>query len=457
MRSSVEDPFLQHANKAMPTRPSALIVSLRQIMNRIINGSPAREAARLALRLIGARSMSVVTLIVAAWFVNIEAFAEFGVYQTLATLAWVALFLRYDAAIVAARTGEEAGEALRLCVSVGSALWLAFMGLSLAIGGLGLMKMQLALLLPFSILARGMLRLTFATATRDGDFKGIGRASMAQSIVQPTILILLVLSPIEDALSFAIADVVGHASGVAYLAWRRRHHFEALWQGWSGKALVAAAQRWKSLPFYNLPSSFLALAFVMSPLLIMPIVADALFAGHVALVYRMFDVPTQIITASSTPIFLNRLRPSDERASPIFGRHIMLGLVILVGSAYAVMAGLVMLADPMLEGSALAGLSDVVPTVALFQLFVALAAPLNDSCALYPQQRRLVSIQGLALAGGSLAAVLAVRSSPEGALLALAAASSLRTVALGELLRTLSSLSRQAFAASSVTPRYRAP
>jgi hypothetical protein len=107
----------------------------------------------------------------------------------------------------------------------------------------------------------------------------------------------------------------------------------------------------------------------------------------------------------------------------------------------------------MLEGSALAGLSDVVPTVALFLLFVALAAPLNDSCALYPQQRRLVLIQGLALVGGSLAAMLAAGAAPEAALFALAVASSLRTAALGELLRTLSSLSRRAF----VRPGYPAP
>jgi len=426
-----------------------LLPSLRQIVGRILTGQPGRDALRLGARLIGARAMSVVTLFVAAWLVDIEAFAEFGVYQTLAALAWVALFLRYEAAILAAYTEEEAGEAMRLCVAVGAFLWLAFTCASLAAGGAGFMRMEFALLLPLSILARGMLRLASAAANRDGDFKGMGRASLVQSVVQPTVLLALVLSPVEDALSFAVADVVGHASGVAYLGYRHRHRFGALRRGWSRKALVALAQQRRDLPLYNLPSSFFSVAFVMSPLLIMPVAADASFAGHVALAYRIFDVPTQIITAASTPIFLSRLRPSKEGGSALFGRHIMLGLTIVVGLAYALMAGLLISADPWLVGTELDGLAEAVPMVTLFQLFVALGAPLNDSCALYPQQKRLVLIQGVALVGSALLLALAGRVSPECVLLWLSAVSAMRTLALGELLHRLSRLSRRAFRKTS--------
>jgi len=412
---------------------------------------------RLAAWLVGARCMSIVTLVVAVRFVKIEAFAEFGIYQTVATLAGIALFLRYDAAIAAARSREEAGEALRLCVAVGSVLWLAVAAMSLAGGGLGVPRLSLALLLPLSVLARGILRLLFVSATREGDMEGIGRASMAQSVAQPAILVVLVLSSIEDATCFAIADVSGHAVGVAYLCWRGRRGLGALRRGWSAGALAAAGRKWRGLPLYNLPSSFLALAFVMSPLLIAPMTAGAVFAGHVALAYRMFDVPTQIVAAASTPVFLNRLRPSGGSATPVFRRRIMLGLVLFIGSTYALLTGLLFLADPVLEGSALAGLSEVVPAIALFHLFVALGAPIHDSCALYPQQRRLVPIQGAALLGALLAAVLAVRASPESALYGLAAASAFRTIALGELLRALSRLNGRGFAAIPIRPEYPVP
>jgi hypothetical protein len=391
--------------------------------------------------------MSVVTLIVAAWFVDIEAFAEFGVYQSFATLVWIAVFLRYDTAIVAASTDRESRAALRLCIAVGGVIWLVASLAALGVGFGGLIRLKLVLFFPLAILARAMLRLVFAVTTRSGDFKGLGRASLVQSVVQPVALVLFVASPLsDDALCFVLADVIGHASGVAYLGWRQRRQFLGLMDGWSRLALGIVARKWRSLPLYNLPGAFLSLAFVMSPLLIAPLSAAAVYAGHVALAYRIFDVPTQIITASSTPIFLHRLRPMAGRVGAVFGRHMMVFLILLLGAGYAAVAGTIIAIDPWLDPTELADLPKVVPVIATFQLFVALAAPLNDSCALYPQQRWLVLINGLAVLGSVAAALLAIQVSPHSALLMLATVSGMRALALGELLRKLSRLSSRSLA-----------
>lgn len=423
-----------------------LIESARLAVAGFILGEPGRDAAELAFRLFGARAMSAITLIVAAWFVSIEAFAEFGVYQSVATLVWIAIFLRYDTAVVAASTDEEAGRALRLCVAVGATLWVLTSLAAFMAGEIGIMRLKLLLFLPLAILARAILRLAFAVTTREGDFRGIGRASLVQSIFQPLALVLFVASPLDDdALCFVLADIVGHTSGVVYLLWRNRAHFHILKRGWSWDELKATASRWRGLPLYNLPGAFLALAFVMSPLMITPLAGDAVLAGLVAFAYRIFDVPTQIITASSTPIFLHRLRPTAARAGAVFGRHIMLAWIVLMALAYTCVAGLLILVDPWLESTELADLSHIVPFVAAFQLFVALAAPLNDSCAMYPQQKRLVLIHGAALLASLVAALFAVRGGAETALIVLAVISASRAFALGELLRQLSTLSHKAF------------
>ena len=165
------------------------------------------------------------------------------------------------------------------------------------------MRWALALLLPAPSW-RGMLRLAYAQTTAERDFKGLGRAILVQALIQPAFLLGLVLWGVEDVVCFAVADIVGHLSGVAYLLVRQRKLLPALFGGWSTGGMMTVAKRWQSLPFYNLPGSFFSLAFVMSPLLIAPM-GDDLFAGHVALAYRIFDVPTQIITASATPIFIN--------------------------------------------------------------------------------------------------------------------------------------------------------
>jgi hypothetical protein len=413
----------------------------------LITAEPGRDAARLAFRLFGARAMSIVTLIVAAWFVDIEAFAEFGVYQSCATLVWIAIFLRYDTAIVAAATDRESQAALRLCIAVGAVIWLVATVAALGVGIGGFIRLKLILFFPVALLMRAMLRLAFALTTRSGDFKGLGRASLVQSIVQPAALVILIALPLQDdALCFVLADVIGHASGVLYLSWRRRHQFAGLAKGWSWLALGIVARKWKGLPLYNLPGAFLSLAFVMSPLLIAPLSAAAVYAGHVALAYRIFDVPTQIITASSTPIFLHRLRPMAGRVGAIFGRHMMALLILLLGAGYATVAGSIIAIDPWLDPTELADLPKVVPVIATFQLFVALAAPLNDSCALYPQQRWLVLVNGLAALGSVAAAFVALQVSAHAALIVLATVSGMRALALGELLRKLSRINSQSVA-----------
>jgi len=307
----------------------------------------------------------------------------------------------------------------------------------------GFAPLGLALLFPLSVIGRGLLRLAFAAATRDGDFLEIGRASLVQSVVQPLILVALVETIDDGALAFAGADVVGHMAGVIYLTWRKRIYLQAFEAGWSRAALVATGRTWIGLPLYNLPGSFLSLAFVMSPLLIMPLVASATVAGHVAVAFRIFDVPTQIITAASTPIFLHRLRPSEDHGTPVFHRSIMVALTLVLLAIYGGLAFAIVLAGPWLKQTALGGIAGVVGLVAAFQLFVALGSPLNDTCALFPHQRRLAILHGLAVLGSMLAYLIAVAATPRIGLFALVVLAAVRAVALGELLRNLSGTQRR--------------
>ena len=420
-------------------------------VERVIGADTSREAALLLVRLVGARAMSLVSLAVALWAVDIESFAAFGVYQALAMLVWMLTFLRFDAAIVAAPTTSGAHAALRLCAVVGLGTWSVTTMMSLWGAASGVAPVGLALLFPLSVLGRGLLRLAFAAATRDGDFREIGRASLVQSVVQPLVLVGLIKTIDDGALAFAGADVVGHMAGVLYLSWRKRAYLRAFHAEWSRDALAATARRWVGLPLYNLPGSFLSLAFVTSPLLIMPFVASVTFAGHVAVAFRIFDVPTQILTAASTPIFLHRLRPSVKRgAAPVFRRRMMIALALCLAGVYGGLAGAIVLAAPWLNTTALGGIAGVVGLVAAFQLFVALGAPLNDACALFPQQRGLAVLHGLAVLGSLLALPLATIATPRVALIALVVLSAVRAVALGELLRNLTGAKREG---PAVSPR----
>src|ERR687890_802913 len=258
------------SSSASPARvwswAAASIGAVGVTAERIMAAQTSRDAALLAARLIGARTMSLVSLAVALWAVDVESFAAFGVYQALAMLVWMVSFLRFDAAIVAAPAASGSYAALRLCSVVGAATAAVTGVVAVSAAVSGFAPVGLALLFPLSVVGRGLLRLAFAAATRDGDFVEIGRASLVQSVVQPLILVVLVEAIDDGALAFAGADVVGHVAGVVYLTWRKRAYLHAFRAGWSRADLIATARLWIGLPLFNLPGSFLSLAFVMSPL-----------------------------------------------------------------------------------------------------------------------------------------------------------------------------------------------
>ncbi len=394
----------------------------------------SRAILALALRLVVARGFSVVTLVVAAFVLDVRVFSTFGLYVSLVTLAWVASLGRYENAIVAARHGSQVGDVVRLCAAVGSATWLAVATLAVAAGTLGWVSGRLAVAFMAALAFRMTLRIATCAATRAGDLPGLGRVIIVQAAIQAAALVLAVGARADGALCLALADAAGYAAGAVYLL--RRHAATvgpALVGAWRPRRLAVTARRWRALPLLNLPGTLVALAFVLAPLVVMPVFADPVTAGAVALAYRLFDVPTQILTATLTPVLMGRFGPSGEALSRA-------GLVMLAGAIagfYALAGAVLAVAIPWLGATGFAHLGAVIAPVAAFQAGAALAAPLAEACSLHRDQWRLALINLAGLGGVALAALAGFWSGGPAALAVFAAASVMRGAAAGFELRTL--------------------
>jgi hypothetical protein len=425
------------------------VVALAERFRRVAGAKSARSAAGLALRYGGARATSVVTLLVAAYFFDLAAFAEFGVYLSLVNLAWAGIFLRYENAVIAADSEAAARRAVRLCAVAGGGLWAVLSLLALASIVLGIFPARLALLSPLALAARAAVRLAMAAATRRGDFRELGRMVLLQSLTQPFVLLALAFVLADGALCLVIADAAGQCLAAIYLCARQRDLVAGSLTGWSRRELAATVRQWASLPILNLPGTLLGMAFAASPLLIMPLVAGPDLAGAVALAIRLFDVPTQIIIAATVPVLMNRLRASDG-APPVFGRLPMAGFSGLVGAAYAALALAFFAALPWLKDTIFGGLAPVVVPVAIFQGALTVAGPLAEACALYRRQTALTLIHLAALGASGLGLVVAWLAGPITGLALLALAAVARTVAIGERLRTLSIGAREEIARTRI-------
>lgn len=400
----------------------------------IARAAITRATLALALRLVAARGFSVVTLVVAAFVLDVRAFATFGIYASLISLAWVASFGRYENAIVAARHGYPVGDVVRLCAAVGSASWLAVAGLAVAAGTLGWVSGGLAVAFLAALAFRMALRIGTCAATRAGDLPRLGRVILVQAAIQAAALVAAVAARTDGALCLALADAAGYAGGAVYLL--RRHGglvAPALAAAWRPRRLAAAARRWRALPLLNLPGTLVALAFGLAPLVVMPAFADPVTAGAVALAYRLFDVPTQILTATLTPVLMGRFGPSGQALSRA-------GLVMLAGGIaglYALGGTVLAAAIPWLGATGLAHLGPVIAPVAAFQAGAALAAPLAEAASLHRDQWRLALINLAGLAGAAVAGLAGFGFGALAALAVFAAASLMRAGAIGFELRAL--------------------
>lgn len=415
-----------------------LATAIRGRLDTFLTRSPLRIGIGLGARFVLARLLSGGSLLIAASFVNIEAFAEFGVYLALVNVLWITVFLRYEAAVVGAASTGEAQAAIRLCAAVALGVSAAVALVSAAVTAGGLVSPALGLLFPLALAARAGLRLSVVSGTREGDFRGLGRVALVQSLIQPAVLVALSINLDDGALAFAAADVAGHAAAALYLWFRQRGPLlAALGGGWSRQAVFATARKWSSLPLVNLPGSVLSHAFLVSPLIILPLVAGPTMAGHFALAMRLFDIPTQIIAAVGGSVLLNHLSPASASAR-LFGRRMLLLMVVTAVAIYGMLATGLLVLDPWLAGTFLEGLAPVVPLVALFQAFAALSSPLGEACSIYAQQRRLVMIHAAALAGVLAAVAVGFSHGPRTGMTVLAIVSIGRTIAFGERLRALS-------------------
>jgi hypothetical protein len=407
-------------------------------VRRLAGAKPALSAAALAARYVAARAISVVTLVVAAYFFTLDAFAAFGVYAALANLAWAGVFLRYENAVIAAGSEDEARAAVRLCAVAGTGLWAALSLLALASIALGLFPARLVLFFPLGLAGRAAVRLAMAASTRRGDFRTLGRAALLQSLTQPLVLLALALAIADGALCLVAADAAGHAIAATYLCARQRALVLGSLTGFSRREIAVTARRWASLPVLNLPGVLLGTAFAASPLLVMPLVASPEFAGAVALVIRLFDMPTQIVIAATAPVLMNRLRTREDTTAPVLGRRLLAGFSALVGAAFLGLAAAFILALPWLRDTIFAGLAPVVWPVAAFQGALAAAGPLAEACALYRRQTVLTLIHLAALAGAGLSLLAASAAGPTAGLVLLALAAVARAAAIAERLRALS-------------------
>ena len=342
------------------------------------------SAAMLGLRFVQARLISVWGLLVAAFFCPPHIFAAFAVFSAAAAFVSIPALMRLEAVFFRNGDRDHLGLAFRLALTSAA----AFLGLIAAalvvLASMECVAPAVALIFFLSLSARAALRLLWAEATAEGDFRVVGNSNIVQALVQPVLMLLLIAIFGPKALALFLADALGHVTAVAYLLRRRRDNLFALAQPglWSLRGLAWAARRWRDAPRILLPSALLSFGFTIAPLMALPYAANPLLAAHVALAMRLLDMPTQMFGTMSGPLLLNRLRTQTGPRRQFWVRWAAICLVAGTIGLFVPIAIGAHLLGGLVDGSKWEGLGEVVAVMALFHGGIALFNPLHDIAAL---------------------------------------------------------------------------
>ncbi|KRD99975.1 hypothetical protein ASE63_10780 [Bosea sp. Root381] len=369
-----------------PSRPSLNLAAGRKF---VADRAPQlrsnfASAILLGLRFVQARLISVWGLVVAAMFCPPYVFAVFAVFSAVATFVSIAALMRLEAVFFRSSDRARLGLAFRLAMAVGATFLIFVIAVLAVLIATGWVAPAVAFFFLISLSARSLLRLLWAEATAEGDFRAIGNSNVVQALVQPAVMLLLIAIFGPKALALFMADAVGHVLAAAYLVRRRRTALLPLVQPalWSLHSLREAAHRWRDAPRILLPSALLSFGFTVAPLLALPYAANPLLAAHVALAMRLLDMPTQMFGTVSGPIVLNRLRIQAGPRRRFWLRVVTVGLMAAAAALFAGIGFGAVLADDLLDGTKWAGVGDVVAVMTLFYIGIAPVGTLHDIAAL---------------------------------------------------------------------------
>lgn len=355
-------------------------MSLRASITRLL-------ATNAALLLVGLAVIPLLTRVVSP--------ADWGRYQLLVTLTVVAasiLFLKLDAAYVAAKRGRARPG---IAAAVLPLSLVTLLVLVLVVGGLVLWREEYGawtfLAVP-GALGLALYQMTQAMQSAEEEFRAYSRTKMLVQLGQNACLLTVAFLAPEAAFLFLAWCLPLLPLSLRY--WRR--HWRT--QGWR-RALVVA-RRSRDFVIYGSASLLVNQLRLVLPLVVMFSLAEPHQYGLLMMAIRLLDLPVSVVSTALQHVFIPRFSAVwAVDAAQVFGLYRrLLALVLVLGAAGA--GVLALLPDAFyvaLLGGEWAGLRRFLLLVLGWKVLEFMAVPLAPLLNLMGRQRWLFLTGMLAL------------------------------------------------------------
>lgn len=265
-----------------------------------------------------------------------DAFGHYQLFISLLTLLLVFPTLRYEYALLRARSSRELRAVAQLCFVLSAAV-AAATGLMLALLDLFGWPPQIRdapfpiWLLAAALLFGGVAQFLTILSTREKAFAAISNSKILQSSVYAgTSLGIGATSPVPSGL--ILADLAGRVGHAVWLAAWSRHRLPALWRPIGRASLWAVARRYREYPFVSVPGGVVnVLGGIITPIMIYATFNPAA-SGQYALLERSVNLPIALVVIAVGQVFTGQFSAELRRCPTAAAAHFrrVVGLMSLI-------------------------------------------------------------------------------------------------------------------------------
>ncbi len=246
-----------------------------------------------------------------------EQFGVYSLFTSVAVMLAVIGALRYEYAIVLPSNDRDARSLVMLGLALAATVAALTWAVGSTIGGIFNHSSKVVQLRPWLgwLAAAVFLTATYSIfmywALRQKKFTSLALSRVVIAVAMATVQLVATLwwGPHTELLIAAV--VAGQASGVAFLVWRTRFHFEV---GARVSDIRAVAARYSSFPKYSAVGSLLDALSSLLPIAMLTVLFSPTIAGLYAIADKVVRMPAVLFGSSLQQVFYQRL--AESRADP---------------------------------------------------------------------------------------------------------------------------------------------
>ncbi|RDC62965.1 oligosaccharide flippase family protein [Adhaeribacter pallidiroseus] len=239
-------------------------------------------------------------------------FGEFALFSSIISIILIFSTLRYDFAIVIAKTKLVANTLINICIilialfffisTVVSIIYKLNTGNSDALA-------NFILWIPVTAVIVSSIQILLYALNRENSYSAIAFSKVLQNVLNSSISISNGIW-IKSNLGLIYANIISGFLSLIYLFYTAKKSYKVTFRLVKNRVIKKVASHYKDFPLFSAPTSFLDTLSQQAPLFFITYFFSSQLAGHYSFAYRILSLPIILVGTNIGQVFYKKLNDS---------------------------------------------------------------------------------------------------------------------------------------------------